>query len=187
MKIEPRCRRCDLSKTRTQIVWGSGSVNSRIMFIGEAPGAVEDSTGVPFVGRSGKLLRRTMEKVDLDPQTVYITNIVKCRPPDNRTPTAAEIRACKRHLMLEMEHIDPVLIVFVGATSARGLTKKKINMDEDSGSIFQWNDRNCMVIYHPGWIIRAMSVRKPILDRQMRAIRDAVKTPRVPKGLAKWI
>lgn len=185
MMADMFCCKCDLSEKRTQVVWGVGRKSTDIMFIGEAPGAVEDMTGIPFVGRSGKLLREVMDDVGMDPQDVYITNIVKCKPPDNRTPTAREIRICKRYLLDEIEYIDPRLIVFVGATSARGVTKVKINMEKDSGMIFQWNGRDCMVIYHPGWIIRALSVRKPILERQLKKIADVTKFKR-PRGLEKW-
>ena len=187
MYMDPQCDRCALSKDRINIVHGEGSSDARIMFIGEAPGAFEDVAGRPFVGRSGKILRQVMDEVGLDSSVVYITNVVKCRPPENRTPKATEIRSCLPNLMEEIYKVDPDLIVFVGRTSAHGVTKMNFNMERDTGSSFRWKEWNCVVIYHPGWIIRALNVRRPILERELRLVASHVKPSKRPRGLEKWI
>jgi uracil-DNA glycosylase family 4 len=185
--MDPQCNRCALSKDRINIVHGEGSSDAKVMFIGEAPGALEDAKGRPFIGRSGKLLRQVMDEVGLDPSTVYITNVVKCRPPENRTPSSAEIRSCLPNLMEEIYKVDPDLIVFVGRTSACGVTKMNFNMGRDTGSRFKWKDWNCVVIYHPGWIIRALNVRRPILERELKFVASHVKASKQPRGLARWV
>jgi DNA polymerase len=154
------------------------------MFIGEAPGATEDLTGRPFVGRSGRLLRKTMEKVGIDPSSVWIDNITHCRPPGNRTPTKEEVEACKPILLNKIEKINPDLIVFVGMTSYKGLTGNTINIEREGGRIYYWRGRKCIVIYHPGWVLRDMGSRKSILERQLKEVVKVIGS-RDP-GLYKW-
>lgn len=181
MKI---CTNCPLSPTRTNIVPGEGSLSSKVMFIGEAPGEQEDLQGRPFIGRSGQLLRRTMERVGIDPLKVYITNTVKCRPPDNRTPTSDEVRACRLKVFAEIKRINPEIIVFVGSISMKGITGIRLKMEVGGGRIFAWKDHKCITIYHPAWILRDVKARLPILERQLSII--ASEIGKQPTGLSKW-
>lgn len=176
--------RCKICKLRSTTVPGEGPSTASVIFIGEAPGAEEDRLGRPFIGRSGQLLRRIMSRCGIDPSSIFITNIVKCHPPENRTPTASEIRACKPIVLKEIENIDPSLVVFVGSTSMRGLTGKKPIMEVDSGRIFEWNGRSCIVIYHPAWVLRDIKSRTPVLERQMKEIATRIKVK--PGGLERW-
>jgi DNA polymerase len=178
------CEDCDLCRTRNRSVPGHGPVGARVMFVGEAPGAVEDETGIPFVGRSGALLRKVMSSEGLPPEEVYITNVVKCRPPGNRTPTKGEIDACRPHLMAEMEIIDPGVVVLVGSVSARALLRREVRMEQDTDRIIEWNGRKCILIYHPGWIIRASSARLPVISRQISFVTSIL--PESPVGLERW-
>ncbi|RME73770.1 MAG: uracil-DNA glycosylase, partial [Planctomycetota bacterium] len=116
-----RCTRCPLARTRRNTVFGEGSSSARLLFVGEGPGAEEDRTGRPFVGRAGQLLDRMIAAMGLAREAVYIANVVKCRPPGNRTPTADEVACCLPYLERQIAAIDPELIVALGASAARAL------------------------------------------------------------------
>ena len=161
------CRRCGLRQGCTQVVPGEGRASAQVMFVGEAPGANEDEEGSPFVGRSGKLLRKIIQDsgFDIDSQ-VYITNTAKCRPPDNRDPVQSEINACKPWLWEEMLFIKPKIIFCVGKVPTRTLfsiTKKILKLKDYAGEFYKmpWPEEKfnglLMPIYHPSYLLRSPS------------------------------
>ncbi len=155
------CHLCELSKSRTNVVFGEGNINSNIIFIGEAPGATEDATGRPFVGRAGELLTKMIENVLLIPRSsVYIANIVKCRPPNNRVPTAKEALTCKPYLDKQIEIIKPKLIVALGSTAYKYLTNDNIAISKARGHIINMQNYKLIATYHPSYLLRNPSAKK---------------------------
>lgn len=149
------CQRCELSKARTQVVISRGTPTADVMVIGEAPGQSEDEQGLPFVGRSGQLLDKILASVELSlEEDVYISNIVKCRPPENRTPVATEIDACKSYLLEQIRLVDPKIILLTGATALKGLTGEKKGISKIRGQWLQWQGRWAMAIFHPAYLLR---------------------------------
>ncbi|MFZ4825967.1 MAG: uracil-DNA glycosylase [Phototrophicaceae bacterium] len=155
------CQRCSLHSGRTRTVPGAGNPHAEIMFIGEAPGQREDEQGIPFVGRSGEYLNYLLNLIQLERQSVFITNVVKCRPPDNRDPETTEIEACRSYLDSQIEVINPSVIVTVGRFSmARYFPKAKIT--QIHGQPKYEDKRAYYPIYHP-----AAALRNPSLRRDM--------------------
>jgi DNA polymerase len=155
------CHRCELGKTRTNVVVGRGNLHAKIMIIGEAPGQTEDETGLPFVGKSGQLLDKILASVDLQPERdIYIANINKCRPPENRVPSNEEIVACKPYLLEQIRLVDPKIILLTGATSVKGLIGDKRPITKIRGQWLEWEGRNCMPIFHPAYLLRNASKEK---------------------------
>lgn len=149
------CHRCDLGTTRTHAVVGRGNPNAPIMIIGEGPGQNEDETGLPFVGKAGQLLEKILAAVKLDTEEdVYISNIVKCRPPNNRVPAPSEIAACKPYLLEQIRLVDPKIILLTGATAVKGLTGDKTGITKIRGTWIEWEGRLCMPILHPAYLLR---------------------------------
>ncbi len=149
------CVACELSATRTKVVFGQGSENSPLMFVGEGPGASEDLAGLPFVGRSGKLLDRLIdEELGLSRQDVYIANIVKCRPPDNRNPLPIEVATCTPYLVGQIGIINPSLIVALGAVAAKFLIGPAISITAARGRFFESDFGVVMPMYHPAYGLR---------------------------------
>ncbi len=160
-KIVLNCHLCDLSKTRKNVVFGEGDVDTKIMFIGEAPGATEDEMGRPFVGRAGQLLTKMIENVlEIKRDKVYIANIVKCRPPNNRVPTDDEANSCIPYLLKQIEIINPKIIVSLGATSYRYLTNDKTPISKIRGEIVKYKDRILIPTYHPSFLLRNPSKKR---------------------------
>ena len=150
-----RCHRCDLGNNRTHAVIGRGNIQAPIMIVGEAPGQNEDETGLPFVGKSGQLLEKILASVNLSTETdIYISNMARCRPPNNRPPTTPEIEACKPYLLEQIRMVDPKIILFTGATAVRGLTGDKRAISKIRGSWIEWEGRLCMPIFHPSYLLR---------------------------------
>jgi uracil-DNA glycosylase len=155
------CRRCELSQSRTNAVIGRGNPKAGILVIGEGPGQQEDETGLPFVGRSGQLLDKILESANLSTeQDVYICNIVKCRPPGNRTPTPEESAACMPYLLEQIRLVNPKIILLTGATAVRGLTGDKRGITKIRGQWLDWQGYLCMPILHPAYLLRNPS-REP--------------------------
>ena len=149
------CRACDLATTRQQVVVGRGNPNARLMLIGEAPGAREDATGQPFVGRSGQALDRLLVEVGLQPQSdLYICNAVKCRPPGNRRPRRQELEACRPWLDQQLALIDPAVVVLAGATALEAVLGSKGRMTDLRGRWQRWQGRDVMPIFHPSYLLR---------------------------------
>jgi DNA polymerase len=155
------CTRCPLHTGRTKLVFGVGDEKSPLVFVGEGPGADEDAQGIPFVGRAGQLLTQMIENtakkegIDILRKDVYICNVVKCRPPDNRTPEADEMETCGQFLYRQLSVIRPKAICALGGTAARALTGHKEGVTKMRGKWFQWRDIPVMVTYHPSFLLRA--------------------------------
>jgi uracil-DNA glycosylase len=171
------CQRCELSQSRTHAVIGRGSPTASIMIIGEGPGQNEDEQGLPFVGRSGQLLEKILESVQFSSeQDVYICNVVKCRPPDNRTPTPQEAEACKPYLLEQIRIVNPKIILLTGATAVRGLTGDKRGITKIRGQWLDWQGYLCMPIFHPAYLLRNPS-REPnspkwLMWKDIQAVRS---------------
>jgi len=149
------CHRCGLGDTRTHAVVGKGDLKAPIMIVGEAPGQNEDETGLPFVGKAGQLLDKILASVNLDvKEDVYVCNIIKCRPPNNRVPTTDEIAACKPYILEQIRLVDPKIILLTGATAVKGLTGNKSGITKIRGTWIEWEGRLCMPILHPAYLLR---------------------------------
>ena len=152
------CTACGLAETRNRVVVSRGSVSAALMLIGEAPGAREDATGQPFVGRSGKALDRLLVEAgfDLD-REVYICNAVKCRPPGNRRPKRLELEACRPWLDLQLNQVNPAAVVLAGATAVEAILGIKGGMTQLRGRWQRWQERAVMPIFHPSYLLRNAS------------------------------
>jgi DNA polymerase len=154
------CKRCRLQEGRHKIVFGDGNKHAKLVFVGEGPGKDEDAQGIPFVGRAGQLLTQMIENtaakegIPLKRQDVYICNVVKCRPPDNRTPEPDEMEICGQFLFRQLSVIHPKAICALGATAARALLGRKEGVTRMRGNWFKWNNIQVMVTYHPSYLLR---------------------------------
>ncbi|MFW6109432.1 MAG: uracil-DNA glycosylase family protein [archaeon] len=162
------CRECSLGDTRENIVVGSGSLDARIVLIGEAPGRKEDETGLPFVGQAGKLLDEILENAGLNREDVFIGNILKCRPPDNRRPKKVEVESCESYLIRQLEIIEPSVIAPMGNSSVTYFQKryglKNQSIGEVHGEVYliktSWENVKLIPLYHPA----AAIYRRNLLD-----------------------
>ena len=149
------CTACSLADTRQTVVISRGNPSAELMLIGEAPGAREDATGQPFVGRSGLALDRLLKEVGFDlERDVYICNAVKCRPPRNRRPKRSELAACRPWLDLQLELVNPEVIVLAGATAVEAILQIKGGMSQLRGRWQRWNERAVMPVFHPSYLLR---------------------------------
>ncbi|MGE5568138.1 MAG: uracil-DNA glycosylase [Rhodospirillales bacterium] len=154
------CRRCPLHAQRTQIVFGVGNEEAKLVFVGEGPGADEDAQGIPFVGRAGQLLTQMIdgtarrEGMPIRRPDVYICNVVKCRPPGNRTPEPEEMEICGQFLFRQLEAIRPKAICALGGTAAKALLNRREGVTRLRGNWYQWRDIPVMVTYHPSYLLR---------------------------------
>jgi len=154
------CHLCPLSKTRHSVVFGEGDENADILFVGEAPGAAEDGVGKPFVGKSGELLTKMIENVLRIPRSqVYITNIVKCRPQNNRVPSATEAHTCLAYLRKQIESINPKIIVTLGATAYHYLSGDESKITQIRGTLQQWGAYRVVPTFHPSYLLRNPSAK----------------------------
>jgi len=171
------CQRCGLAAGRTNVVVSRGNPQAPIMIVGEGPGQQEDEQGLPFVGKSGQLLDKILAAVRLDTeQDVYICNVVKCRPPGNRTPSADESAACKGYLLEQIRLVDPKIILMTGATAMKGLTGEKRGITKIRGQWMEWEGRWCMPIFHPAYLLRNQSREKGspkwLMWQDIQAVRE---------------
>jgi DNA polymerase len=154
------CQRCGLCKQRTKIVFGSGNEEARLVFVGEGPGADEDAQGLPFVGRAGQLLTQMIENtaskegIPIRRDDVYICNVVKCRPPENRTPLPEEMEICGQFLYRQLMTIQPKAICALGSTAAKALLATKDGVTRLRGSWHKWHGIPLIVTYHPSYLLR---------------------------------
>jgi uracil-DNA glycosylase family 4 len=149
------CRKCQLSKHRNVVVTGRGNHRANLFVIGEAPGEIEDKTGHPFVGKSGKFLEKMLTNVGIDTKKdVYFTKLVRCRPPDNRLPTAEEIKACQPYLIDEIQLVRPKVILAVGANCTKTLNGKAQSISTVRGKWFDYQGISCLPIFHPAYLLR---------------------------------
>lgn len=172
-----QCHRCGLGETRTNAVVGRGNPQATIMIVGEAPGQNEDETGLPFVGRAGQLLEKILESVRLDSEKdVYIGNILKCRPPNNRVPSAKEVAACKPYIFEQIRLVDPKIILLTGATAVKGLIGDQGAMTKIRGKWLEWEGRLCMPIFHPSYLLRnprrEVGAPKWLMWQDIQLVRD---------------
>ena len=154
------CSKCHLCEQRTKTVPGQGSDAPEIMFVGEGPGADEDRQGLAFVGKAGKLLTQMIEAMGLTREEVFIGNIVKCRPPGNRTPTQDEMKACLPYLREQIRLLKPRVIVALGATAVRGLLDTKLGITKLRGTWMQFEGIDLMPTFHPAYLLRDASKKK---------------------------
>ena len=154
------CKRCVLCEARNKIVFGSGNEEARLVFVGEGPGADEDAQGVPFVGRAGQLLTQMIdgtakkEGITITRKDVYICNVVKCRPPENRTPLPDEMEICGQFLFRQLSSIRPKAICALGSTAAKAVLGTKDGVTKLRGKWHKWRDIPVMVTYHPSYLLR---------------------------------
>ena len=155
------CVSCSLSKTRTNVVVGKGNEKANLVIIGEGPGEQEDKSGLPFVGRAGKMLDTALTAVNIDPlEDCYITNIVKCRPPNNRKPTASESDACMPWLNKQIELLSPKIIVLAGSTATESFLGVKEPISKIRGKWIEKDNIKYMPIFHPSYLLRNPSKEK---------------------------
>lgn len=155
------CRRCELCRTRTKTVFGDGNRRANVIFVGEAPGRDEDLQGIPFVGRAGKLLDKILAAIGFTREDIFIANILKCRPPNNRDPEEKEVIACEHYLARQIELIDPVLICALGRVAAQNLLKTKDSLGRLREGTHYYNDRRLLVTYHPAALLRNPAYKRP--------------------------
>jgi len=153
------CTRCKLHKTRNTIVFGDGNPNAELVFVGEGPGHDEDMQGLPFVGRAGKLLTQMIEAMGLQRSDVYICNVVKCRPPENRAPEKDEVAECSPFLLRQIDAIAPKVIVCLGSTAAQTILETNRGISHFRGQWLEFRGRKLMATYHPAYLLRNPSAK----------------------------
>jgi DNA polymerase len=159
------CRRCEeLAATRTQTVFGVGNPRAKILFIGEAPGADEDRQGEPFVGRAGQLLNKIIEASKLNREDLYICNVLKCRPPENRTPLPAECNHCREYLEGQLAIVDPDYIVCWGGVAAQNLLQSTLTIGRLRRKFLQYGRAKVLCTYHPSYLLRNPPAKKDVWE-----------------------
>lgn len=174
------CRRCKLAPTRTHIVFGAGNPRAALMFIGEAPGADEDAQGLPFVGRAGQLLTKIIQAIGLRREDVFICNILKCRPPENRNPETDEIAACENFLFRQIAAVNPQIIVALGAFGAQTLLRTTETIGKLRGRLIDYRGIKLMATYHPAYLLRSPMEKRKVWE-DMQRVRDFMRALRVPE------
>jgi len=170
------CRDCGLCNSRHVVVPGSGDPSADVMFIGEAPGAEEDRQGVPFVGKAGELLTRMITAIGLTRESVYIANVIKCRPPGNRDPQPEEVAACQPHLLRQIRIIRPAIICTLGRFAAQTLLQTDESMGKLRGRLFEYNGIKLIPTYHPAALLRNEQWKRPTWEdlKRLRLEYDGV-------------
>jgi len=168
------CTRCNLHKGRNKFVFGMGNPNADVMFVGEGPGRDEDLKGEPFVGRAGQLLDKILAAIKFDRTQIYIANIVKCRPPNNRDPEPSEMEACLPYLMEQIQIINPRFICCLGRIAAQALLDTTLPLGKLRGIFHDWNDHKVLVTYHPAALLRFQQYKRPTWEdmQKLRAAYD---------------
>ncbi len=172
------CTRCKLHKTRKNIVFGDGNPKAQLVFVGEGPGADEDAQGLPFVGRAGKLLTQMIEAMGLQRKDVYICNVVKCRPPENRQPEKDEVTECSPFLLRQIDTIAPKVIVCLGSTAAQTVLQTNRGISHFRGEWLEFRGRKLMATYHPAYLLRNPAAKGEVwkdLQKVMAELGLAVK------------
>ncbi len=168
------CTRCKLHSGRTQIVFGVGDPAADLMFVGEAPGADEDRQGEPFVGKAGQLLTKIIAAIGLSRDQVYIANILKCRPPNNRNPEPDEVDSCEPFLFKQIEAIRPMMIVALGKYAAQTLLRSTETISRLRGRLFDYRGSVLMPTFHPSYLLRNPSGKRQVWE-DMQKVRDLLK------------
>ncbi len=166
------CAKCSLAKGRKNAVPGEGSLSAELILVGEAPGKREDELGKPFAGSAGKILTELLDGIGLQREQVYITNIVKCRPPANRAPQSEEIAACKPYLLEQIARIKPKLVVLLGRSAALGLLNREVNLSKERGKIFKGAvdlpEQTFFLTYHPAACIYDRKLKRKLQEDFLR-------------------
>ena len=165
------CQKCELAKNRIKFVYGEGDPESRLVIIGEAPGADENRSGLPFVGRAGQLLSKMLQSIGLSREQVFITNVVKCRPPNNRDPHTVEIEICRPYLNEQLEIIQPDMILLLGRIAAVSLLDMKLSLAKFRGKTYLYKEIPTYVTYHPSALLRNPNYKKPAWE-DLKRIRN---------------
>jgi uracil-DNA glycosylase len=174
------CRRCRLAATRTNIVFGSGNPRAELMFVGEAPGADEDEQGLPFVGRAGQLLTKIIEAIEMSREEVFICNILKCRPPNNRNPEPDEMSVCEPFLFRQIAAVQPKVICALGTFGAQRLLRTKTPISALRGRFVDFHGAKLMATFHPAYLLRNPNEKRKVWE-DMQKIRDYLRSLRPPK------
>ena len=170
------CTRCKLHEGRTNIVFGEGNANARLVFVGEGPGRDEDEQGKPFVGRAGKLLTKIIHAMGLQRTDVFICNVVKCRPPDNRNPEADEMTTCGQFLTKQLISIEPEVIVCLGSIASKYLLNSKASLGSLRGKFHPYMNSKLLVTYHPAALLRNPNYKKPLWE-DMKLVLEELELP----------
>jgi DNA polymerase len=165
------CQRCKLARTRTNIVFGSGNANAELVFVGEAPGFDEDQQGLPFVGRAGQLLTKIIESITLKREDVYICNVLKCRPPDNRNPEPDEVGACNPFLKRQLATIRPKIVCCLGTFAAQTVLQVTAPISKLRGKFFDMDGIRVIATFHPAYLLRSPEKKREVWEdmKQIRA------------------
>jgi len=178
------CTRCKLHGLgRRQIVFGVGNPSAELMFVGEAPGGDEDLQGVPFVGRAGQLLTKIIEAIDLKREDVYIANVIKCRPPENRNPEPDEVARCEPFLFQQIDAIAPRVIVALGTFAARTLLQTQDPISRLRGRVFDYRGAKLIPTFHPAFLLRSPDRKRDVWE-DMKKVRALLQEPEDPTGTA---
>lgn len=166
------CTRCRLCETRKNVVVGEGSAKPAFLFVGEAPGATEDETGRPFVGRSGQLLTKMIEAMGLKREDVFIANMVKCRPPENRAPRPDEVEQCRPYLEMQIKMLKPKMVVALGATAAKNLLQTKEAIGDLRGRTHDYQGTKLVATFHPAYLLRNPPAKKDCWEDLQLAMKE---------------
>jgi DNA polymerase len=170
------CTRCKLHGLgRNQIVFGTGDEHAKLMFVGEAPGRDEDIKGIPFVGRAGQLLTKIIESIDLSRESVYIANVIKCRPPQNRNPEVDEVETCEPFLFSQIDAIKPKVIVALGTFAAQTLLKSTETISRLRGKVYEYRGSSLIPTFHPAFLLRSPTRKRDVWE-DMKKVRELLKS-----------
>jgi DNA polymerase len=176
VEIGPDCSRCKLHTLgRRQIVFGVGNPDADLMFVGEAPGADEDVKGEPFVGRAGQLLTKIIEAIGLKREDVYIANVIKCRPPQNRNPEPDEVDTCEPFLFRQIDAIKPKVVVALGSFAARALLRTQDPISRLRGRVYEYRGAKLIPTFHPAYLLRNPSSKKEVWE-DMKLVRNLLNS-----------
>ena len=179
--IGPECSRCKLHTLgRRQVVFGVGNPNADLMFVGEAPGADEDAQGIPFVGRAGQLLTKMILAIQLERDQVYIANVIKCRPPENRNPEPDEIATCEPFLFQQIDAVQPRVIVALGSFAAKTLLRTQDSISRLRGRVYDFRGAKLIPTFHPSFLLRSPDRKRDAWEDLKRA--RALLTAPVTRG-----
>ncbi len=173
-RVNLNCQQCGLRATCKQVVFGDGDAHAKLFLIGEGPGADEDQQGIPFVGRAGKLLDKILVAAELEREKVFISNVVKCRPPGNRLPKPDEVKVCRNYLEAQIRLIKPQIIVCLGSAASQAVIDPRARITQIRGRWLQRNGIKIMATFHPAALLRNESYKRPVWE-DFKQIRDEYK------------
>ena len=174
------CAKCELCETRTNAVFGAGNPKAKLMFVGEAPGMEEDLRGLPFVGRAGQLLTKIIESIGLKREDVYIANVLKCRPPNNRNPLPTEILTCEEYLSRQIELIKPKVICALGKFAAQTLLRTTESITRLRGRFFDYKNALLIPTFHPAYLLRNPNDKRLVWEDMKKIRKELLKNEKTP-------